>query len=161
MKLYELANDFKFLEDNEDIEPDALRDTIESVMCEFKDKCVSVAAYFQNLDAEARAMKEAEQRISDRRKAIENRSNSLKEYLLSNMQRLEISEISCPEFSIKLRKPQQVVNVLNIDRLPLAYCRTIPASIQADKAKLKAALKAGEVIPGAELTDGKVNLIIK
>ena len=158
MKLYEISDQFKELEKLEDIDQETLNDTLESLTAEFQDKGVSVAAYFLNMDSDIRELKAAEKRITDRLKAIENRSASLKEYLLLNMQRLDINEISCPEFSVKLRKPQQVVQ---LNKEAIEGYTTMVTSLKIDKVAIKKALKSGEAIDGASLIDGKVSLIIK
>lgn len=161
MKLYEISDQFKELEKLEDIDQEILSDTLESLTADFNDKSLSVASYFLNLDSDIVQLKEAEKRIADRRKAIENRSKSLKDYLLSNMERLEMTEISCPEFKITIRKPQKVVNITNDSLIGEKYHKVIPESWSADKMEIKQALKNGEVIRGAELVDGKSSLIIK
>lgn len=160
MKLYEISDQFKELEKLEDIDSETLADTLESLTAEFSDKSLSVAAYFLNLDSDITQLKEAEKRIADRRKTAENNSKSLKEYLLLNMQRLEISEISCPEFKITLRKPQKVVEILDVDMLDGCYTNR-KVTVSADKMAIKKVLKSGENIVGAKLVDGKVSLIIK
>ena len=160
-KLYEISDQFKELERLDDIDQDTLNDTLESLTAEFQDKSLSVAAYFLNLDSDIAELKAAEKRIADRRKAIENRSKSLKEYLLMNMQRLDINEISCPEFKITLRKPQKVVQVTDIHSIPMTMIKVIPQTMQADKVAIKKALKDNQIIQGAELVDGKTSLIIK
>ena len=159
MKLYEISDQFKELERLGDIDQEVLSDTLESLTAEFNDKSVSVAAYFLNLDSDIAQLKEAEKRIADRRKTKENRSKALKDYLLSNMQRLDISEISCPEFSIKRRKPQQVVSIINEDALSREFKKAV-TTISPDKKLIKEYLKRGEAISGAELVDGKESLII-
>ena len=97
----------------------------------------------------------------DRAKAIESRSNSLKAYLLDNMQRLNIKEISCPQFKITIRKPQKIVSLVSdIDAIPAEYKKSVTTE-SVDKMAIKKALKAGELVSGAELIDGKTSLIIK
>ena len=160
MKLYEISDQFKELEKLEDIDQETLNDTLESLTAEFDDKSLSVAAYFLNLDSDISQLKEAEKRIADRRIVVENRSNSLKDYLLSNMQRLEINEISCPEFKITVRKPRKIVDIIDIDMLDKCYInRKITET--ANKKTIGAHLKEGYEIVGAQLIDGKSSLIIK
>jgi len=158
MKLYEITNNYKFLEQNDDCDPEALTDTLEAIAGEFEEKALSVSAYFLNQDAEVKAIKAAAKAMVDRAKAIENRSNSLKEYLLTNMQALGISDISCPQYQITLRKPQKVVNVTG--ELDERY-NVRKMTVSPDKVAIKKALKSGEDVKGAELVDGKVSLIIK
>lgn len=160
MHLYQISDQFKELEKLENIDAETLNDTLEALTAEFEDKSLSVAAYFLNLDSDIAQLKEAESRITARRKSIENRSKSLKEYLLSNMQRLEITEISCPEFKITIRKPQKVVEVIDVDMLDMCYTNR-KVTLTADKMAIKKRLNKGDLIIGAVLVDGKSSLIIK
>jgi len=121
MKLYQIGDQLKELEKIEDIDEETLADTLESLTAEFGDKSLSVASFFLNLESDITQLKEAEKSIAVRRKAIENKSKSLRHYLLSNMQRLEMSEISCPEFKITIRKPIQIVEVTDLDAIPFLF----------------------------------------
>lgn len=161
MKLFEISDQFKQLEQLEDIDQETLNDTLESLTAEFQDKSLSVASYFLNLDSDIAQLKEAEKRIADRRKSIENRSKSLKDYLLSNMQRLEMTEISCPEFKITIRKPQKVLKVIDEQLIPKKYRTFIPPTWSFNKSELKSIVKSRGPIKGVELVDGKSSLIIK
>lgn len=157
--LYEISDQFKALEMLDDVDQETLNDTLESLTDEFESKSVSVAAYFLNMDSDIAELKAAEKRIADRRRAIENKSASLKEYLLTNMQRLEISEISCPEFKVKVTKPRKIVEVDDLEALSEQYINTKVVKA-ADKKLIAADIKAGSVIDGARLVDGKVKLKI-
>ena len=160
MKLYELTGKFKELSIIDDIEPEVLKDTLESIECEFQEKGRNVAAYFLNLDASASALKEAESRIASRRKVIEKQSESLKEYLRFNMGQAEITKIECPEFSITLGKPSKIVNIEDIDKLAEEFVNS-KVVVTADKASIKKAIKNGDTVIGASLIDGKSRLTIK
>ena len=158
MKLYEITDQFKQLEKMEGIDPEVMRDTLDSISGDVAEKGKGVAAYFQNLDAEVNAMKDAEARIKARRVSIEKNSEFLKGYLLRNMLECEVTEISCPEFKITIRKPQKVVNIygdVNSCYINTKIVETV------NKAAIKSHLKEGIDIAGAELVDGKTSLIIK
>jgi len=158
MRLYEITNNFKFLEQNDDCDPEALKDTLEAITGEFEEKALSVSAYFLNVDASVKAKKDAAKRILANAKAEENRSDSLKEYLLINMQALGINEISCPQYKITLRKPQKVVSIhADVDEQYMVTKTTTTP----DKMAIKKELKAGGIVYGATLVDGKTSLIIK
>ena len=160
MRLYELTQQFKEIERMEDLDDQTMLDTLESIEGDFLAKGQNVAAYFQNLDADANALKEAESRISARRKAIENKSNSLKEYLLRNMQALGITKIECPEFSITLRKPSEIIEVYDESAVPDVY-KVSEITTTTSKTLIKRQLKNGVEVPGARISTGKQSLIIK
>lgn len=159
MKLYELTDQFKQLE-SEDIDQDVLNDTLEAMEGEIMEKGRSVAAYFQNLDADVTAMKEAEKRIANRRKALEKRSEWLKDYLRENMARCDITKIECPEFSITLGKASKIVRVESESLIPKEFIKTKVTEI-VDKIAIKKAIESGEAVEGAALVEGKARLLIK
>ena len=52
----------------------------------FQEKAVNVAMYVRNLETESAAIAEAEKEMSARKKALNNKADRLKNYLLSEMQ---------------------------------------------------------------------------
>lgn len=163
MKLYELTEEYQTVLDAlEDAGAD--QQTIEDTLAIYKDDLLdkgrNVAAYFQNLDADIKAMKDAENRIAARRKALESKSESLKDYLRFNMERSGITEISCPEFVVKLGKPSKVCEIFDEAKVPGKY-KVRKVTISIDKNTIKKAINSGENIEGARIVDGKSRLTIK
>lgn len=163
MKLYELTaeySQFQQLIESEDFDEKTIADTLESIQGEIMDKGRNVAAYFQNLESDAEALKAAENRIAARRKAIESRAEWLKEYLRSNMERCGISKIECPEFVVTLGKPRDVCEIVNEDDLPDDYVKT-KVMKSPDKALILKAMKDGYDVPGAKIGKSKSSLSVK
>jgi hypothetical protein len=150
MHLYEIANihNQAFLEmaDMDDLPEEVINDTLEALSGEFKDKAISVAAFFMNMDADIQAMKDAEKRIADRRKAKENKVKWMKDYLLNNMAKTGSTSIECPLFQIKLRTNAESVSILDESSIPDEF-KTVETVTKIDKAAIK---RAGGC-PGAEL----------
>lgn len=163
LALYQIADEYKEVFDalaEAEADEQTFNDTLETFKDELVNKGRNVAAFFQNLDAEAKALKEAEARISARRKAIENKSDSLKSYLRENMERTEIKEISCAEFVVKLGKPSVICEIENAEEIPDEYKQEV-VTVKIDKNVVKKALKEGKEVPGAKLGQGKSRLTIK
>lgn len=163
MHLYELTAEyrqFQQLVESEEFDEQTVADTLESIQGEIMDKGRNVAAFFQNLEADAEALKAAEARIAARRKAIENRAEWLKEYLRSNMERCGISKIECPEFVVTLGKPRDVCEIVNEDELPELYVKT-KTTTTPDKTLILKAMKDGYEVPGARIGKGKPSLTIR
>lgn len=164
LTLYQIADqylaDMQKLQDM-DLDEQTLADTLEGLSGELEVKATNVAMFMRNLENAADAIKEAEKQMADRRKAIENRIDRIKSYLISNMERTEIKKIECPYFAITLKKNPPALKVLEEDKIPSKYF-TIPEPPPPalDKAKLKEDLKAGVEIEGAILTVGS-SLLIK
>lgn len=161
LKLYEITEQYRLaLDALADMPEEVRNDTLESLGLEddFKDKSLNVAGYFQNIDAEITALKEAEQRIATRRKAMESHSQSLKSYLLINMQRTGIMKIECPEFSISLAKCPASVEITDESLIPEQFFRI---KKEISKSDIAAFLKEHGELDGARLVSGKMRLNIK
>lgn len=156
--LYELASEFRATADqlaDMDLPEDVVIDTLESVSLPLEQKCTSVACFVRNLEATAEQIKQAEQAMAARRKAIENRAGHVRDYLMQNMQRCEISKIETPLFKIAIRDNPESVQIEDERQLPQDYMREIPATYQPDKALIKQAIKDGHDVPGAKLVRGQ------
>jgi hypothetical protein len=75
--LYELAANFRALTDklNEsELDPQTIADTLDGEAGELQDKCVNVAKWFKNEDADADKIEEAAKAMIERARAIRKRS---------------------------------------------------------------------------------------
>lgn len=160
-KLYEITQEIAAVLDGlSEADEQTRADTLESlqIIDDFKGKAVNVAGYFQNLDADIEALKEAERRISTRRKAMEGHSASLRDYLLHNMLKTGISKVECPEFSVSLAKCPASVIIDNEELLPDSLMRIRK---EPDKAAIKAWLLGNGPLDGAHIVSDKMRLAIK
>lgn len=152
--LHELAQEFRAAAETlqaDDLPDEVIQDTLESISMPLEEKAKSVAAFARNLESTASAIKEAEAEMSRRRKALENRAEWLRGYLLSNMQACGISKIECPYFRISVRANPESVCIEDEAQIPADYMREIPARLEPDKAAMKQAMKDGFSVPGAKL----------
>lgn len=151
--LYTIADEF--LRDAEklanlDLDPETIADTLDGLTVEFNAKAVAVAAVAQNMDAFAESIKVAEAKMAERRKAFEKRAESLRDYLLYQMERTGIAAIDSPEFSLKLKKNPPSVSIDPLATLDSKWL-TIEVTEKPNKKAIAAALKEGEIIDGATL----------
>jgi len=144
----------------DDIDDQVIADTLEALSGDIMDKGRNVAAFLQNLEVGADAIKSAEGRMAARRKVIENKVTRMKEYLRTSMEACDITEISCPEFVVKLGKPSAVCQIDDAELLP-DDCVTTKTTTAPDKRGILRRLKDGEDIKGASLAYGKSKLSIK
>jgi len=158
MKLYELTTQLRELQ-NLDLEPELLVDTIEGIQGSLEIKAENLLSVVSNLSSDVEAIDVEIKRLTSRKRTVKARQDWLREYLRSNMEVAGIDKITCPLFTITLRKALQVVEVLaDLGDLPEEYVKAV---YSPDKVKIKAALKAGTEITGCSLIDGKRGLMIK
>lgn len=155
--LYELAQEFRAVAEQleqSDMPEEVVRDTLEGCAMDFENKAVAVASFIKNLETTAKAIREAEKAQAERRRAMENRIDSLKSYLMSNMQAVNRLKIDCPLFKIAIR--DNPVSVVIDGEVPDDYMMTPPPpEAVPDKTAIKMALEAGKEVPGARLERGK------
>lgn len=159
MKLYEITDQYNAalsgLSEIEDLPQDAIDDTLEGIEGEFKDKAVNVAAFIKNLEAEARAIKDAEKSMADRRRSIESHANRLARYLLMQMQMTGIDKIEdSPFFKISLRNNPAKIVVDDEAKIASGYIvEKVVKSV--NKQAIKMAIESGETVEGAHIERGQ------
>lgn len=139
--------------DDEALEPDVIRDTLESLTGALEQKAEAVAAYCLNLEAEAEAVAAAEARLKARRQSLEKRAAWLRDYLKAHMEAVGITEIAATDRSFRVRirlNPEAVELDGSLPELPPEYVR-VREIREPDKAAIMAALKSGREVPGARL----------
>lgn len=155
--LFQLAAEHRALADklhDLDLDDQTIADTLEAESGDLIEKGKNVAAVFRNLESDAKQIKEAEQQLAERRKAIEKRAESLKNHLKTNMEIAGIQKIECPWFVISIAQNPETVTVDDESEIPRDYFKEIPATFQLDKAMVKQAIKDGFTVPGARLSRG-------
>jgi hypothetical protein len=161
--LYEITDSVRELQTlamDGDIPEDCLRDTLEAVGGEFKDKAKQVAFVIQNMGAPIPAIDAQIARLQAMKKSIQSREEWLKNYLLENMTAAGITEIACDLFTLSISKGRESVSVDNMDLLADEYVR-VKTDISADKVAIAAAIKAGIAVAGASMVRGSPSLKIK
>ncbi|MDD5319521.1 MAG: siphovirus Gp157 family protein [Methylococcales bacterium] len=164
LSLYQLSGNYlqalDFLTDPEaDLPAEVINDTLEALGGELEDKAINVAKFLRNMETTAEAIKAAEESMAKRRKALEARVKWMKDYLKGNMEYTGIIKIECPYFKLSIQNNPVAVNVTNENAIPKQFKEQV-ITWKIDKTAIKAAIKNGEDVPGAELVNG-TRLVIK
>lgn len=157
LTLYTIAAEHRALADrlqDMDLDEATIADTLdaESGLVE---KSQSVAFVIRNLETFADQVKAEADAMQDRAKRVKARAEAVKAYLHSCMAVAGVSKIEHPQFTLTIAKNPASVQVIDDKQIPAKYMRqpeTPPAV--PDKAAIKAAITAGEEVPGAKLTQG-------
>lgn len=148
LKLYEVtAQVAQALEDGFDPETGEMTPELANALAQFEGKGAAVTAYILNLDAEAEAVNVAIKRLSARKSALANQSARLRDYLKRNMVLTGIERIDAMDGTFSARLERGRDEFIEIDEgvtLPDALCRV---KVEPDKTAIKAAIKAGELVP--------------
>lgn len=110
-------------------------------------KIHNIAAYIINLKAEAAAAKERAEVFTARRKAAENKAESLQKYL---ERQLDGQKWSDQDFKITWRT-SQATDIYDESAIPVDY--QIAQAPKIDRAGLLRTLKMGKEVPGVRLVE--------
>lgn len=131
---------------------DELRDALEN-------KLEACGLYLKNLNADAKAIRDEEKALADRRKMLERKAERMSAYILDCLvDEIDGAKLSTPRVSLSTRKSESV-GITDESALPDDYV-TIKTTAAPDKARIKKAIKAGERVPGACLVEN-LNLQVK
>ena len=143
-----------------DIDAQTVTDTLEGLSGELELKAQSVAYMVRSMEADAEACKAWAKTATERAKAIECRAEALRAYLQRCMEAASIQKIAGPGISIGFRKSSAVV-IDGVDLIPSQYMwKPEPPLPVPDKGQIGAALRAGELVPGAHI-EHRTHLAIK
>lgn len=157
--LYEIAAEYRAAAEKLaelDLDAQTIADTLEGLSGDLETKAQNVAFFVRNLQSTAAAIKQAESDMAARRKAMENRADSLMRYLFDSMTVAGIEKIECPHFRLAIKNNPAAVEIFEPGLVPASFMRTPePPPPSPDKTAIKEALKAGQDVPGARLTSGQ------
>ncbi len=160
--LYEITGDYlrllEMLEEEENIDPQAFKDTLEGIEGEFEIKADGYARVLKELNAEADKYNAEIQHMAARRDSINNRGKMLKQHLYDSMKATGKLKFKTDLFSFGIQKNGgwQPMEILPDVTIPDEYCRKEP-----DNAKIREALKNGAELPFAVLKERGEHLSIR
>ena len=120
-------------------------EAVEALEMEREQKIENIGMWIKDLTAQSEALKSEKNKLAEREKSAKNKAERLKEFLTAY---LDGKKFETARVAIKFRSVE-FVSVPDVTALPEKYWRIKPP--EADKTAIKNALKAGEVIEGAEL----------
>lgn len=155
MTLYEIDKSIEQLVNAVDPETGELlvdNDALDALMMERDGKIENIACFIKNLTADAKALKDEEAALAERRKAAEKKAERLKDYLSYVLGGEKFQTVKC---AVSFRKSQTV----EIDEGFTAWAEKTGndnllryKAPEANKVAIKALLAQGADIPCARLT---------
>jgi len=139
---------------------EAITNSLGDITESFNEKAEALMYVVRNMEAETGPIDKEIARLQERKKAINNRQDSLRDYLRDNMERTGVKKISCPLFTITCATGRETSIINDESVIPDEYM-AVTTSIRPDKAALTKALKSGAEIPGASLERTKSSIRIK
>lgn len=156
--IYEITQDYltimRMMEDPE-LDPQTLADTLEAVEGELEVKAENYAKIMRNLEGDIVAIKAEIDRLSAKKRAIENNIKFMKETLQEAMIITGKTKIKTDlfDFNIQRNVPSVVIDTDDVFKIPDEYLKYKEPEV--DKAAIKEAIKKGADLTGiAHLEQG-------
>ena len=166
MTLYEIDNNIRaFLDKMLDAVDEETGEVLEVDPAELEQlneareqKMENIALYIKNLEADAKAIKEEENNLKERREKAEKKAERLRNLLAMSMNSAEESKFNTARCAVSFRFSKSVV-ITDLDLIDEAYVKKT-IDVKPDKVAIKQAIEAGEDVEGAYLEE-KQNIQIK
>ncbi|HEL1563755.1 TPA: siphovirus Gp157 family protein [Streptococcus suis] len=151
--IYELTGIFKQIAEMEGIDEETKLDTLESIDWteQFEEKVENTVKVIKNKEADVDQLKEEIDRLTKRKKSIENDITRLKTGLQGAFEITGHEKVKTLLFTVSLANNQPSV-VVDEDLLPKKY---FVQTLKPDKTAIKELLKAGKKVKGAVLQESR------
>lgn len=158
MKLFELSaahqQVFDFLlEDDADLE--VLEETLQCIEGDMEVKVKNGIGLIRSLEAYHDAVEVEEKRLSQKKKTLKNRIDWIKTLYKQTMEIMKKDKIQTPIGTMALQNNPGSLVIDNEKLIPAEFTTVIPEHFEPNKEKIKAAIKAGQAVPGARIAQGK------
>ena len=155
LTLYELTSDFNKLMDA-DSDDEISNALVEIVAGEIEAKAEGYCKFLATVETTIEQFKAEEKRIADARKSLENKVKRAKERMKECLLAANIDKVNAGTFKISIGLSPGTVEIDDMDKVPQRFCTLVPAQYTPDKNAIKAAIKAGEHVPGCHIEAGTV-----
>lgn len=149
MLLYELSEIetqiLEKLESDEGID----KSLYDSLKLDEEEKIVSCARVYRQILSDARACREEEKRLSERKKKLENSAEKLKTIMFDGMKMTDLKKIHRSDFDISIKKNPPSLQIEPDAQIPSEYYKEQEPIL--DKTLLKDDVKSGLFIEGVQL----------
>jgi len=159
MNLYEIAGQYRAvleMEPENDDELAAQMNALDELEGELTVKAENIVRYMRNLSSEADALKAEEDKLYQKRKAIENKHDRLKNYLAVQLYLAGIRELKAGIFKLRFQPTTPAISIIDESAIPEKFWIV---KREVSKASIKDAIKAGEEVPGIEIQRGETLVI--
>ena len=153
--LYEITERFRNIAellDNPEIPEEVLIDALDSIEGEFEDKATNIVRFMKSIEGDCKIIKEEEQRLASRRKALEAKSARMKQYLEDSMKLINKTKFKTPFYSFNISANPKSIEILDEAIIPEKY-KSYETICKIDKKAILSDMKENNI----EVEGVKVN----
>lgn len=161
LNLYQITNAFPRLMEAEDLTEENKKQIEDELTILLQEKSQNTIGYVRNIELTIEAMKNEEKRISEQRKALENRVTKFKEYVKECMEKGGFTKVETEIGSLTIAKNPTSVEIVNENEIPSEFKLEV-VTTKIDKTAIKDHFKAtGEIPKGVNILTTNTSLRIK
>ena len=158
MNLFELNEKYRELEQHDDLDPETLKDTLDSISDSREVKLDNIANWIENNQADIDFLDKKIKQLQADKKSLVNRTKSLMEYMTTAIDASGLKELKTENHILKPRNYRASVYISNEKDIPSEFVK-FKAVETIDKKAIYELLKNGETVRGAELKPNRKTVI--
>lgn len=158
MNLFELNEKYRELEQRDDLDPETLKDTLDSINDSREVKLDNIANWIENNQADIDFLDKKIKQLQADKKSLVNRTKSLMEYMTTAIDDSGLKELKTENHILKPRNYRASVYISDEKEIPSEFVK-FKAVETIDKKAIYELLKNGETVRGAELKPNRKTVI--
>lgn len=158
MNLFELNEKYRELEQRDDLDPETLKDTLDSINDSREVKLDNIANWIEKNQADIDFLDKKIKQLQADKKSLVNRTKSLMEYMTTAIDDSGLKELKTENHILKPRNYRASVYISDEKEIPSEFVK-FKAVETIDKKAIYELLKNGETVRGAELKPNRKTVI--
>lgn len=158
MNLFELNEKYRELEQRDDLDPETLKDTLDSISDSREVKLDNIANWIENNQADIDFLDKKIKQLQANKKSLVNRTKSLMEYMTTAIDDSGLKELKTENYILKPQNYRASVYISDEKEIPSEFIK-FKAVESVDKKSIYELLKNGETVRGAELKPNRKTVI--
>ncbi|MBU9788931.1 siphovirus Gp157 family protein [Lentilactobacillus sp. G22-6] len=156
--LYNLASTYQELQSRDDLDPEAIKDTLDSINDSMADKIDNIASWIDSNNSDIDFLAKKIKFLQQSKKSLENKNKSLNQYIVDSLDQANLKKIKTDNHIVTTRNYRASTVIEDIHDLPVDYIEHVVTD-KPKKTEIYQKLKAGEDVPGARLVPNRKAVI--
>lgn len=158
MNLFELNEKYRELEQRDDLEPEMIKDTLDSISDSREVKLDNIATWIEKNKSQIDWLDDKIKQLQLIKKALTNKNASLMDYITTAIDDAGIKQLQTENHILKPRNYRASVSIIDEKNIPSEFIE-IETKEKVNKTAIYKALKNGESVSGAELKPNRKTVI--
>ncbi|RMC46542.1 siphovirus Gp157 family protein [Lactobacillus sp. ESL0230] len=158
MNLFEINDSIKQIVDRDDIDPQALKDTLDTLELTRDEKLDGLAGLIERDTADIDFLTNKIKQLTEQKRHYEKQKDNLLKYMTEVIDNAGVKQVQTKHYILKPRNYRQKTIISDEQKIPTEY-RVKKEVISINKVKLYTDLKNGLSVPGAYLEPNRKTII--